>query len=122
MELVTVVNRSSKPVRGTWDGKPEIIAPHAKSALPIIVAEAIKDQNVIMGSEDPITGDMQYLVGIVEYGDDISNTEQSNAVTRMNRSARVGMEDVVKAQFPLRSRNEVAQTIPGPESGQFERD
>lgn len=86
MEVVTLFNRTSKPVRGLWDGKPYTLEPGAKSALPIIVADAIKRQNVVMGSEDPYTGEMNYLVAIVEHGDPQTPIEQTRVITRMNRA------------------------------------
>jgi hypothetical protein len=82
MEVVTLVNRSSKPVKGLWDGKPYILAPNGKVALPVVVAEAIKRQNVVMGTEDPFSGEMECLVGIVEQGDPLTPIEQSRAITR----------------------------------------
>lgn len=94
MDLVTVVNRTSQRIEGKWDGKPQYIAAHGRQALPVIVAEAIKRQNVLMGSEDPYTGEMQYLVGIEEYGDDLSPIEQSRSITRMNRQ-KMGKDDIV---------------------------
>lgn len=86
-EIVTVVNRTSKIVQGTWDGKPYLLNPGTKYSLPVIVAEAIKRQNVVMGSEDPYTGDMEYLIAIVEHNDPQDPIEQTRAVTRMNRTA-----------------------------------
>jgi len=103
VELVTVVNRTSKDVKGTWDGKPYVIKPKARVALPLIVAEAIKRQNVVMGSEDPYTGEMQYLVGIEEAGDPIDATEQTQVVTRMNRAPLGKNEEVVKGHNGLYS-------------------
>lgn len=97
MELLTVVNRSAKDLNATWDGKPILIKANAKVALPRIVAEAAKRQNVIMGSEDPYTGEMQYLLGIVEFNDDISPIEQTQTITRMNRKVLGTDEAVVKA-------------------------
>lgn len=86
MEVVNLLNRSSRPVEGKWDGRPYVIKPGAKESLPIVVAEAIKRQNVVMGSEDPYTGDMEYLVAIIEHNDPQSPVEQTRTVTRMNRT------------------------------------
>lgn len=97
MDVVTLVNRSSKDVQGKWDGRPYIVNAHAKVALPVIVAEAIKRQNVVMGSEDPFTGDMEYLVAIVEQGDPETPIEQTPAITRMNRAAIAKPDEVTMA-------------------------
>jgi hypothetical protein len=111
MEIVTVYNRTSKPVTGLWDGKPRVIPPHGKQAFPEVVAEAIKRQNVVMGSEDPFTGEMQYLVAILEFGDPQDDIEQTNSITRMNRAPLGKDEEVVKGQNGLYSRRDLA---PGP--------
>lgn len=112
MEVVTVVNRSSKEVRGTWDGRPHVIKPNGKASFPIIAAEAIKRQNVVMGSEDPYTGEMQYLVGIEETGDDCSPIEQTQSITRMNRKPLAKNEEVVKGHNGIYSGRDVQQGLP----------
>ncbi len=101
MELLTVVNRSSKDITGVWDGKPNVIKANSKGAFPATVAEAMKRQNVVMGSEDPYTGEMEYLVGIVEQGDDVSPIEQTQSVTRMNRKQFSATEQVVQSRGGL---------------------
>ncbi len=111
-EIVTVVNRTSKPVNGTWDGKPNTIKAHGKAAFPISVAEAFKRQNVVMGSEDPYTGSMEYLVGIEEQGDDLSPIEQTVKITRMNRAPLKKNEEVVKGENGIYSVRDVAQSLP----------
>lgn len=122
MELVTVVNRSSKVVNGKWDGKPYVIKPRGKVALPAIVAEAIKRQNVVMGSEDPYTGEMNYLVGIEEYGDPIEPIEQTNDVTRMNRQKLNRPDEViVKGDNGVYSARDVHQALPFASEGKFEK-
>lgn len=118
MELVTVVNRTSKVVRGVWDGKPYFLQPKSRIALPVIVAEAVKRQNVLMGSEDPYTGEMSYLVGIEEQGDPTDAIEQTSSVTRMNRAPLGKNEEIVKGHNGLYSTrdlgnapNEVGNTV-----------
>lgn len=111
MEVVTVVNRTSKIVKGTWDGRPRDIQPHGRIALPLLAAEAFKRQNVVMGSEDPSDGSMLYLVGIEEHGDDISPIEQTNAITRMNRKALGFDEEVVKGKTGLYSGRDVQTNL-----------
>lgn len=85
MEYLTLVNRTTKNLKGTWDGKHYVITP-GKNEFPAIQAEAFRRQNPIMGSQDPFTMEMQYLVGIVEQGDDVSPIEQSKSVELMNRA------------------------------------
>lgn len=89
------MNRTSKPVTGVWDGKPNVIPAGGRVALPLVVAEAIKRQNVVMGSEDPYSGEMQYLVGVVEHNDDLSPIEQTRSITRMNRRGIEKPDEVV---------------------------
>lgn len=89
MELVTLVNRSSKNLEGTWDGRHYTLSP-GKHAFARIMAEKFKDQNPVMGSMDPQTLYVDYLLGIVEDGDPVSPIEQSNAVEKWNRDRLTG--------------------------------
>lgn len=121
-EIVTVVNRSSKVVQGTWDGKPYVLAPGAKYSLPVIVAEAIKRQNVVMGSEDPYTGEMEYLVAIVEHNDPQGPVEQTRVITRMNRTAIAKPDETtMEGRTGLYSTRDLAPppSISGPATGSF---
>lgn len=89
MEYVTLVNRTSKTLKGTWDGKHYEIVP-GKNEYPVIQAEAFRRQNPLMGSQDPFTMEMQYLVGIVEQGDEITPLEQSSSIELMDRAQMAG--------------------------------
>lgn len=71
MELVTVVNRTDRPLEAMWDGRIHKI-PVGKSQHNRYVAQKAKEQNVLMGSQDPRTGEIVYLVGIEEDRDDTS--------------------------------------------------
>lgn len=82
--FVTVVNRTTRKLKGRWDGRTYKVPP-GKSSHPLIIAEAIKRANPIMGSDNPVTGTLQYLVGIEEQGDDCSPIEQSNEIELYNR-------------------------------------
>lgn len=126
MELVTVVNRTSKTVQGTWDGKPYLIAAHDRVALPIVVAEAIKRQNVVMGSEDPYTGEMEYLVAVVEQNDPQDPIEQTRVITRMNR-APIAKPDETTMEgrtglYSLRDLAPPPQASTGPVLSTFKKD
>ena len=83
MDIVTVVNRTSRTVEGTFDGRPIVLAPHAEVPMLANAAEKVKEQNPLMGSEDPADPrSPTFLVGIKEWKDDISPIEQSNAEER----------------------------------------
>ena len=91
MNFVTVVNRVVRNLQGTWNGRHYDI-PIGKSAHPEIIAAAIKRQNPVMGSEDPRTGRMDYLVGIEEWGDPTTpvNEAMYNPIERWDRTKLVG--------------------------------
>jgi hypothetical protein len=88
MQLVTLVNRSSKTLKGVWDGRPYDIAP-GKHSFPDIQASKFQEQNPIMGTEDPYTLQKQYLIGIIEHGDDCSPVEQSDHLTLQDISGKL---------------------------------
>lgn len=115
--LVTLVNRTSKNLIGTWDGRKYIIAP-GKHEFPDYKAIKFKEQNPQMGSEDVRTGDITYLFGIVEDGDDISPVEQTDAIEKWNRKTmgpHAKQVEVVAGDNGLYSRNNLA---PGPDAAQ----
>jgi hypothetical protein len=89
MKYLTLVNRTERNLNGTWDGRQYVIEP-GKHQFPEIQAQAFKRQNPVMGSEDPYSLRMLYLMGIVEEGDDTSPIEQSAAVERFDRSKMGG--------------------------------
>lgn len=83
-QYVTLVNRSSKTLRGVWDGRHYDIAP-GKHSFPEIMAMKFRDQNPIMGSEDPRTLQCDYLMGIEELSDNCTPIEQTDAPQRIDR-------------------------------------
>lgn len=85
MTYVTLVNRSSKTLHGTWDGRHYDIAP-GTHMFPETMAMKFREQNPLMGSEDPYTLQKKYLIGIVEMQDDCSPIEQSDKVEIWDRS------------------------------------
>jgi hypothetical protein len=93
MQYVKIVNRTTRKLRATWDGRVYEIAPGAHS-FPQIVADAFKRQNPIMGSEDPYDMVMDYLVGIEEAGDPITPLTDEEAfpkeLERWNRKKLIG--------------------------------
>lgn len=87
MEFFTVVNRTTRPLSAMWDGRTYTVQP-GKSQHPNAVAQALKRANPIMGSDDPYTGTMQYLIGIEEESDPITPIEQSDEIELFNRKAQ----------------------------------
>lgn len=101
MKMLTLVNRSSKSLKGTWDGKHYDIDP-GRHSFPQFQAEKFKEQNPIMGTLDARTGQAQYLIGIEEYNDDCSPIEQSTVIERWDRKSVGGPDiEVVKAKGGL---------------------
>lgn len=85
MRYVTLINRTSKILEGTWDGKHHNIHP-GKNSFPEAMAQKFKEQNPVMGSQDPYSLELQYLCGIEEDGDNTSPIEQSDKIELMDRS------------------------------------
>lgn len=119
MNYVTVVNRTSKKLKGTWDGRHFDVAP-GEHMFPLKVAAAIKRQNPIMGTQGFEVWDVQYLVGIKEHGDDIGPIEQSNSPELINSQMLHGasiangkkVEVVQGVSGMYRTRNTVAAELP----------
>lgn len=113
MEFKTVVNRTSKTLVVTWDGKRTDIVP-GKNSFPAIIADAAKRQNPVMGSEDPRTLTMRYLIGIEEDGDECFPIEQSGAPQRIDRDKLVGARpvEVVPGDNGIYSVRDIAQSLP----------
>src|SRR5258708_10008063 len=86
---VTLINRTAKPLNGTWDGRSYSIGP-GKNSFPALMALKFKEQNPIFGSQDPFSMDKQYLLGIVEDNDPITPIEQSDKVELLDRSKLTG--------------------------------
>lgn len=68
MQYVTLVNRTNEVLSGTWDGRHYDIKP-GKHQFPEMAALKFRDQNPVMGTEDPRTGRIIYKIGIEEHGD-----------------------------------------------------
>jgi hypothetical protein len=103
MEMVTCRNRTNKPLEVCWDGKRTVLPVGKPVLLGVMIADAAKRQNVLMGSEDPRTGAMDYLVGVEEYGDDCTPIEQTDSVERWDRRQLPGGRavDVVRGKGGL---------------------
>lgn len=74
-EYVCLVNRTSKTLLGTWNGREYKIAP-GKNEFPRAQAEKFVTQHPKMGTRDPYTGYTEFLLGVVENGQDITPCEQ----------------------------------------------
>jgi len=94
MEFLTVVNRTSRPLSCTWDGK-QVVAQPGKSSQPATIARKLKYDNPIMGSDDPMTGQLQYLIGIEEEGDPTTPIEQSDEIELYNRKLQKNAVPIV---------------------------
>ena len=117
MTIVEVVNRTTQPLNYLFDGVPGIVVPGyrvnaagvvipagrdgqpATTPLTKTTAEYARRQNGKMGTEDAMSGEAEFLVGVAERDDlgtlqanphwlynDISYTEKSLASERFDRS------------------------------------
>ena len=85
-EIVTVVNRTSKMLKGTFNGKPYDIPP-GESRFTRQEARFFRYQNPIMGRGTPLEDwsvKSEYLIGIKEDNDPVDPVEQTNAPQRWN--------------------------------------
>lgn len=123
MQVVTIVNRTSKDLEGIWDGRHYTI-PVGKSSYPVVQAEAFKRQNPVMGSEDPRTLQVDYLIGIEDYKDPCDPIEQSNSVERWDRK-QLGPQaqnvDVVAGRTGVYSARDVSTVLPALSSTHFDK-
>ena len=88
-DIVTVVNRTSKILKATWDGKPYDLPP-GETHLPRVVARAARYQNPVMGRGTPMEDwniRSEYLIGIKEDADPITPIEQSTSPQRWDTEA-----------------------------------
>ena len=124
-EFVTVVNRTNQILTGTFDGRQYEIVP-GKQEFSKEKALRFKDQNPVMGSEDPRTGSAIYKIGIVELRDPVDPipteviAKYEGQVERWDRSKLVGARpvDIVPGDNGLYSRHDAS---PGglPSNGSF---
>ena len=78
---VEVFNRSAEPIEGVFDGRVYEV-PAGKSELNRAVAAAVRNQNPILGTMDPWSGDLglEHMLAVEAFGDtDFSPREQSDA-------------------------------------------
>lgn len=122
MNVVTLVNRTSKSLKGTWDGRHYDIVP-GKHSFPEIQAVKFKEQNPLMGSEDYYSGEKQYLIGIEEHGDPLTPIEQSDSLTLANITEKLasGEYKIVKGNGLFSVNDKVPNPLMphGPAEGTF---
>ncbi len=114
-ETVTLINRTSKPLRAMFDGQRFVFKPGPNPGVPIVVVQYAKDQNPVMGTQDRYEYEgSDFLVGVEDWGDPVSPIEQSDAIERLNRSS---IEDEGKTAVPGPKikvrRSEAISRIPG---------
>jgi len=86
-ESVTLFNRTQGNLRCMFDGQDFTIKPGKNHGFPRVAVRFAKDQNPVMGSEDPYNPhDVQFLVGVAAWGDPVDPIEQTSSRERMDRS------------------------------------
>ena len=119
-QFVTVVNRTSQTCIGTWNGRQYTFPPHSKSEHPKTRAIKFREQNPVMGSENPRTGSMVYKLGVVEMRDpcdplsDAFLAQFDGSVEKWDRSLLTGAKpsDVVPGDNGIYSARDVAGSLP----------
>lgn len=112
---VTLINRTQDTLTGTWDSKQYDLL-SGKSEHPLDRAVKFKEQNPVMGSEDPRTNSIIYKIGVEELHDDCSPLTPeflarfSGSIERWDRAKLVGARptEVVAGDNGLYSRNDAS--------------
>ena len=117
MRHVTLVNRTNGILRGVWDGRHYDLQPGTHS-FPEVQAYAFKNQNPVMGSENPQTGEMTYKVGIVEDNDPVTPLAPQvgpEPIERWDRSKLTGAKpsEVVAGDNGLYGQGAASWRAPG---------
>lgn len=118
-EFVTLVNRTQETVTGTFDGRQYEITP-GKHEFEKVKAIKFVDQNPVMGSENPRTGNMIYKLGIPELRMDCSPLTPeflarfSGSVEKWDRTQLPGARpsEVVPGDNGIYSARDVASAQP----------
>lgn len=91
-QVVTLINRTTHQLVCTFDGEQLTIEPGENPGFPAVAVPYAKEQNPIMGTQDPLRPSVRkYLVGVkptkgVDSNDDVSPIEQSDKVELLDRS------------------------------------
>ena len=110
--LVEVINRTSQPLMVRYDGQDTVLRPNydaegnflpeIHNLIPDITVDYARNQNILMGSEDPEDpSDYQMLVGVLakpgqNQKHDISFLEQSEAPSRVDLATMLAGDQTVK--------------------------
>jgi hypothetical protein len=113
-DTVTIVNRAPWPVNVRWDGKDVLLQPGETPGFPRLAVPYAKNQNPLMGSEDPNDPTkFQYLVGVKGSKKDncapLTDEEvlqHSNSPQRLNRSIMQEERGDSKAREVLRGKKQ----------------
>lgn len=85
-DQVTIFNRTATPLEVKADGKTVVLPPLSEVRVPRFVADLACRQHPVMGTEDPYNPrSFDMLVGVKEWGHDVTPIEQSDAVERLAR-------------------------------------
>lgn len=134
--FVALVNRSTQPLEGTFDGQViKIPAGYVDDGtgnivraldgygrpvvtlLPPNVAAIVKSQLPVMGTQDPLNPNPdEYLVGVEKWPtgrkDDISHREQSDAIEIIDRGALTDESRATDAEtIPAKGRRKSRATV-----------
>lgn len=115
----TLVNRTEGNLIGLWDGRRFTLPPGEIHGFTYAMCLKFRDQHPIMGTENPYTGEKQYLLGVVEEGDPIDPINQTKSPTLVNidQALKDGDVKIVKGQgiySPNRDgASGLSQTDPG---------
>jgi hypothetical protein len=115
-DTVTIVNRAPWPLNVRWDGKDVTLQPGETPGFPRMAVPYAKNQNPLMGSEDPYDPTkFEYLVGVKGSKKDnlepltAAEIEQhKTAPQRLNREIIAADRGDMKAREVLRGKKEPA--------------
>lgn len=88
-DQVTVVNRTSQRLTAMVDGRQFVFPPYpAQVKIPRFAADLACRQLPVMGTENPFApSQFECLIHVIEWhGDEVTPTEQSEAIERLDRS------------------------------------
>ena|SRR3990172_5832414 len=119
-EYVTLKNRTNQLCIGTWNGRQYEIKPGSTTEHPKVRAIKFREQNPVMGSQNPRTGSMIYKLGVVEMRDpcdpltDEFLARFEGAVEKWDRTQLTGARpsEVVAGDNGIFSARDVAASLP----------
>lgn len=95
-ELITVVNRAPIPITARFDGQ-EIVIPVGESPLPSQTINYAKNQNPIMGSQDPLNPSLsgaRYLLGVKGTKDNCTPLTKDEWTAHCAAASRMDLADL----------------------------